>query len=87
MRHILLTAAIGATLLSAVPALADSVTIHAGDNGVAVRAGGGYHHRTYRHHDYYSTGWRRHYAGCRTVRVRTILPSGNVVVKTRRTCG
>jgi hypothetical protein len=31
-------------------------------------------------------GWWRHHAECRTVRVRTQLPNGNVIVKTRRSC-
>jgi hypothetical protein len=31
-------------------------------------------------------GWERHHAECRTVRVRTQLPNGNVIVKTRRPC-
>jgi hypothetical protein len=31
-------------------------------------------------------GWRDNYAECRTVRVRTHLPNGNVIVKTRHTC-
>ena len=31
-------------------------------------------------------GWRRHRAECKVVKVRTQLPSGRVIVKTRRTC-
>jgi hypothetical protein len=31
-------------------------------------------------------GWRHNHAECRTVRVRTHLPNGNVIVKTRHTC-
>jgi hypothetical protein len=31
-------------------------------------------------------GWRHHHAECRVVRVKTRLPNGNVVVKTRRDC-
>jgi hypothetical protein len=85
MRLIILGAAMAATLLGAVPASADSVTIRAGEGGVAVRTGDGYNHHRYRHH--YNSGWRNHYAGCRTVQVRTRMPNGNVVVKSRRTCG
>jgi hypothetical protein len=38
------------------------------------------HH--WRGHHY---GWRSH-ADCRTVRVKTRTPSGDVIVRTRRTC-
>jgi hypothetical protein len=31
-------------------------------------------------------GWRHHRAECRIVRVKTRLPNGNVIVKTRRDC-
>lgn len=35
-------------------------------------------------------GWRRHHAefvgGCRTMRVKTRLPNGDVIIKTRRVC-
>jgi len=88
MKIFLMGAAVGAMLwgaLPAAPARADSVTVRAGENGVAVRTNSGYHRD--RHHRYYRSGWRSHYAGCRTVHVRTRLPNGNVVVRTRRTCG
>jgi hypothetical protein len=29
---------------------------------------------------------KRHHADCRVVKVRTRLPNGNVIVKTRRSC-
>lgn len=31
-------------------------------------------------------GWRRHRADCRIVKVKTRLPNGNVIIKTRRHC-
>jgi hypothetical protein len=31
-------------------------------------------------------GWYRHHAECRSVRVRTELPNGKVIIKTRREC-
>ncbi len=37
-------------------------------------------------HEGHHYGWRHHYAACRVVKVRTTLPNGNVLVKTRRTC-
>jgi pyrimidine deaminase RibD-like protein len=30
--------------------------------------------------------WRRHHNECRVVKVRTRLPNGNVIIKTRRSC-
>lgn len=78
MRLMILGAAIGATLMGALPALADSVVVRPNGNGVVVREGEGYHH---------SRNWHRSYASCRTVQVRTRMPNGNVVVKSRRTCG
>ncbi len=62
---------LGATVLGAIPASAEIVDRDR--DAVVVREG----------HHY---GWRHHYAGCRVVKVRTTLPNGNVLVKTRRTC-
>jgi hypothetical protein len=73
MRLLILSAAIAATVLGALPASAE-VVIRAGEGGVAVGE---------RHHD---EGWRRSHAECRTVRERIETPSGRIVVKTRRTC-
>ena len=74
MKMVVLCAAVGGMLVSTLPASAE-VVIRDRDN-VVVRehVDHGYHH-----------GWRSH-AECRTVRVRTTLPNGNVVVKTRRSC-
>jgi hypothetical protein len=69
-------AAIGAMLLGALPASAE-IVVRDRDDGVVVRGhvDRGYHY-----------GWRRHHADCRFVKVRTTLPNGNVIIKTRRTC-
>ena len=76
MRLLILGATMGAAILGAVPASAE-VVIRDRDDGVVVR----------RHVDRgYHYGWRRHHAECRVVRVRTTLPNGNVIIKTRRTC-
>ena len=41
----------------------------------------------HRHHDRgHHYGWYKHHAECRTVRVRTKLPNGNVIIETRRSC-
>jgi hypothetical protein len=84
MRLLVLSAAIAATVLGAIPASAE-VVIRAGEGGVAIhdrdsyRRGGdnGYRHRE---------EWRRHRAECREVRVRTRLDNGRVVFRTQRTC-
>ena len=75
MRMVVLCAAVG-MLASAVPVSAQ-VVVHERDNNVVVRE------HVDRGHHY---GWYRHHAECRTVRVRTQLPNGNVIVKTRRSC-
>jgi len=75
MRMVVLGAAVGTLLLGAIPASAQ-VVVH-DRNDVVV-------HRNYdRGHHY---GWYRHHAECRTVRVRTRLPNGKVIIKTRRSC-
>ena len=68
MKALILSAAIGALALSALPASAE-VVIHENHHGVVVT----HHAHHYRHH-------------CRVVKVRTRLPNGNVIVKTRHTC-
>jgi hypothetical protein len=45
------------------------------DNGIVVRHDRGHHY-----------GWRNHRAECQMVRVRTRLPNGDVIVKTRSSC-
>jgi hypothetical protein len=74
MRLVVLAAAVGTILVSAGSASAQ-VVVH--DRDVVVRK------HVDRGHHY---GWSRHHAECRTVRVRTTLPNGNVIIKTRRSC-
>ncbi|MCX7297149.1 MAG: hypothetical protein NTU64_09780 [Hyphomicrobiales bacterium] len=76
MKFAIMGAVLAATVISALPASAE-VVIRAGESGVAV----GERHRDSRHNN-----WRRHHAECRTVRTRTVTPSGRVIIKTRRTC-
>ena len=75
MRMVVLGAALGAVLVGAGPVSAQ-VVVQDRDN-VVVRDNVGHGHHY---------GWRHHYAECRTVQVRTRLPNGNVIVKTRREC-
>lgn len=74
MKFIALGTAMGAFLLAALPASAE-IVVREGDNGVVVRHDRGHHY-----------GWRNHRAECQTVRVRTRLPNGDVIVKTRSSC-
>ena len=76
LKFAIMGAVLAATVISALPASAE-VVIRAGESGVAV----GERHRDSRHNN-----WRRHHAECRTVRTRTVTPSGRVIIKTRRTC-
>lgn len=72
MKILVLGAAIAATVIgAALPASAE----------VVVRERVGVHHDRGWHH-----GWRNHHADCRVVRVKTRLPNGNVIIKTRRSC-
>lgn len=75
MRMVVLGATVGAVLVGAGPVSAQ-IVVHDRDN-VVVRE-----HVDHGHH----YGWRYHHAECRTVRVRTRLPNGNVIIKTRHTC-
>ena len=74
MKSIILGIAMGALLLGVLPASAE-VVVRERDNGVVVRHDRGHHY-----------GWRNHRAECQTVRVRTRLPNGDVIVKTRSSC-
>lgn len=74
MRMVVLCAAVG-MLASAVPASAQVVVRDRDDVVVREHVDRGHHY-----------GWERHHAECRTVRVRTHLPNGDVIVKTRRSC-
>lgn len=75
MKLFVMSAIIGATVLGVLPASAQGM-MRDRDDAVAVR-------HMDRDHD---RSWRRHHADCRVVRVRTRLPNGNVIIKTRRTC-
>jgi hypothetical protein len=78
MRMIVLCAAAGAVLFTAIPVSAQVVVRDRDDVVVRDRDhDSGWH----RHH-----GWYRSHAECRTVRVRTRLPNGDVIVKTRHSC-
>lgn len=77
MRMVVLCAAIGGILAGVIPASAEVVVRDRDHDSVVVRE-----HVDHGHH----YGWERHHAECRTVRVRTQLPNGNVIVKTRRSC-
>jgi hypothetical protein len=81
MRKLLFATAAAAAVMTAVPAMAQ-VHIY-GDEG-GVRFGFGDRH-----------DWRDHwregrgayaYGDCRTIRERTVTPSGRVIIETRRSC-
>lgn len=76
MKFAIMVAVLAATVISALPASAE-VVVRAGEGGIAISE---------RHHDARHNNWRRHHAECRTVRTRTVTPSGRVIIKTRRTC-
>lgn len=78
MKFAIMGAVIAATVISALPASAE-VVIRAGEGGVAV--GERHHGNAYGHES-----WRHHRAECRTIRTRTVTPSGRVIIKTRRSC-
>jgi len=75
MRMVVLGAAVGAMLIGTVPVSAQVVVRDRDDVVVREHVDHGHHY-----------GWYRHHAECRTVRVKTRLPNGNVVIKTRRDC-
>lgn len=75
MRVAVLCAAVGMALVSAAPVSAQVVVRDRDDAVVREHADHGHHY-----------GWYRHHAECRTVKVRTRLPNGDVIVKTRRSC-
>jgi hypothetical protein len=81
MKILVLSAAIAATVIGALPASAQ-VVIREGGDRVVVRE----HRDNGRHEGWRHDGWRRHHADCRVVRVKTRLPNGNVIIKTRRSC-
>lgn len=75
MRMVVLCAAVGGVIASAIPVSAQVVIRDRDDVVIREHVDRGHHY-----------GWWRHHAECRTVRVRTQLPNGNVIVKTRRSC-
>ena len=75
MRMAVLCAAAGMALVSAATASAQVVVRDRDDVVVREHVNRGHHY-----------GWYRHHAECRTVKVRTRLPNGDVIVKTRRSC-
>jgi hypothetical protein len=79
MKILVLGAVIAATVIGALPASAQIVVQERGmrSDRVVVRE----HSDRGRHE-----GWRRSHADCRVMRVKTRLPNGNVIIKTRRSC-
>jgi hypothetical protein len=75
MRLLVLSAAIAATVMGALPASAE-VVIRADEGGAAV------HERDGVRHD---NNWRNHRAECREMRVRT-RENGHIVFRTRSSC-
>ena len=74
MKMVVVAAAVAAVVAGAVPASAQ-VVVRDRDVVVHKHIDRGHHH-----------GWYKHHADCRVVKVRTRLPNGNVIIKTRRTC-
>jgi hypothetical protein len=76
MKFIVVSAAVATTLAATSPASAQVVTRDREDVIIRDHEHAGNRHR----------GGYRDHAECRTMRVRTLLPNGKVVFKTRRTC-
>jgi hypothetical protein len=74
MRMVVVCAAVATMLAGAIPASAQVV--------VRDRDAVGHRHVDRGHH----YGWYKHRADCRVVKVRTRLPNGNLIIKTRRRC-
>ena len=90
MKLLVLGAVLAATVMGALPASAQIVIQERGDRDrdrdrvvVRERMDNGRHEGWERGRH---NGWRRHNADCRVVRVKTRLPNGNVIIKTRRSC-
>lgn len=75
MKLVVLATAVGMALVYAAPASAQVVVRDRDDAVVREHVDRGHHY-----------GWYRNHAECRTVKVRTRLPNGDVIVKTRRSC-
>jgi len=76
MKSAILGAGVAAVLVASVPVSAQVAVRHREDVIIRDHEHGWNRHR----------GWYRDHAECRTVRVRTQLPSGKIVLKTRRSC-
>jgi hypothetical protein len=87
MRKMLFGLTAAAALAVAAPASAQ-VYFGAGPGGVEVGVGGPrYYHDRYDYGYRYRPGYRAYaYDDCRTIRSRTVTPSGRVIIKTRRVC-
>lgn len=86
MKLLVLGAVLAATVMGALPASAQIVIQERGDRDRVVvreRMDNGRHEGWERGRH---NGWRRHHNDCRVVRVKTRLPNGNVIIKTRRSC-
>ena len=76
MRSIVLGVAMATLLATVVPVSAQVVARDREDVIIRDHEHGWKRHR----------GWYRDHAECRTMRVRTELPNGKIVIKTRRSC-
>jgi len=87
MKKLLLGLTAAAALGVAAPASAQ-VYLGAGPGGVEVGVGGPRHYdRDYRYGHRYRPAYRAYaHDDCRTIRSRTVTPSGRVVVRTRQVC-
>lgn len=83
MRLAILGAALAATIAGTIPVSAQTVVRDRDDDSVVVREHRDDHDGWRRDHH---RGWWRHHAECRVIHVRTRLPNGNVIVKTRQNC-
>lgn len=86
MKLLVMGAVIAATVIGALPASAQIVVQERGASVVVRQDSDRGRHDSWRHESRRNDGWRRHRADCRVVRVRTRLPNGNVIIKTRRVC-
>ena len=82
MKLLVLGAVLGAMVMGSLPASAQIVVQDRDRDSVVIRE----HSDRGRHEGWRHESWRRHQAECRVVKVRTHLPNGNVIIKTRRTC-
>jgi len=76
MKSVVLGAAVAVTLTAAVPA-SPQVTVRDREDAII---------RDHEHGRNRHRSWYGEHAECRTMRVRTQLPNGKLVIKTRRSC-